>query len=159
MSRPAMQQPLDPSELTAHIGFWMRRVSNAVSHSFARKLDSSGVTVAEWAVLREMYGGSETTSPSRIAELTGLSRGAVSKLIERLLRKALVTRRGSSGDRRFQEIQLTRAALALVPKLAGLADENDEQFFRVLSRPERKRMLEMLMRMAEHHQLKLMPIE
>ena len=159
MSRSAALLASEPSRLTAHIGFWMRKVSNAVSHSFARKLDSSGVTVAEWAVLREMYGGSETTSPSRIAELTGLSRGAVSKLIERLLRKGLVTRRESSGDRRFQEIQLTRSALVLVPKLAGLADENDEQFFRVLSKSERKLMLDLLMRMAEHHQLKQMPIE
>ncbi len=81
------------SRLTMHIGFWMRLVSNHVSYAFARKLESSGVTVAEWVILREMYGGDDTTSPSVVAELTGLTRGAVSKLISRLLEKSLVTRR------------------------------------------------------------------
>lgn len=49
--------------------------------------------------------------------------------------------------------------MALVPRLAGLADENDEQLLRVLSKAERKLMLDLLMRMVEHHQLKQMPIE
>ena len=44
------------SDLKQHAGFWLRFVSNHVSHAFARKLLSSGVTVAEWVVLREMYG-------------------------------------------------------------------------------------------------------
>jgi MarR family transcriptional regulator, transcriptional regulator for hemolysin len=42
------------------------------------------VTVAEWVVLREVYGGDETASPSAIANLTGLTRGAISKLVSRL---------------------------------------------------------------------------
>src|SRR5580698_6228114 len=88
----------EASPLKAHIGYWMRLVSNQVSHSFARKLEATGVTVAEWVVLREMSGGNAATSPSTVAELTGISRGAVSKLIERLLRKGYVTRKDSSGD-------------------------------------------------------------
>ncbi len=42
------------SHLKSHIGFWMRFVSNQVSHAFARKLEESGVTVPEWVVMREM---------------------------------------------------------------------------------------------------------
>ncbi|MGZ3727553.1 MAG: MarR family transcriptional regulator, partial [Pseudobdellovibrio sp.] len=48
------------SDLKSHIGYHLRVVSNAVSHSFARKLAVSGVTVAEWVILREMYSGEET---------------------------------------------------------------------------------------------------
>ncbi len=147
------------SHLKSHIGFWMRVVSNAVSHSFARKLESSGVTVAEWVVLREMYGGSQSTSPSQVAELTGLTRGAVSKLIERLVRKSLVSRAAASEDRRYQDIQLTPAAIALVPRLAGLADENDAEFFGALPKADRKALLQILKRMAHLHQLKRLPVE
>ncbi|MGA7245246.1 MAG: MarR family transcriptional regulator, partial [Terracidiphilus sp.] len=43
------------SDLKDHVGFWMRGVSNHVSHAFSRMLQKSGVTVAEWVVLREMY--------------------------------------------------------------------------------------------------------
>jgi hypothetical protein len=39
------------SELTAHLGYWLRFVSNHVSLAFARKLESRGVTVADWVVL------------------------------------------------------------------------------------------------------------
>ena len=150
---------LSASHLKSHIGFWMRLVSNAVSHNFARKLESSGVTVAEWVILREMFGAAPSTSPSHIAETTGLTRGAVSKLVERLLRKGLVTRSEVATDRRYQDIALTRAGSALVPKLARLADENDEGFFGVLSQSDRKVLLEILKKMASRHQLRRLPIE
>jgi hypothetical protein len=39
----------------------MRLVSNNVSQSFARKLESMNVTVAEWVVMREMYAGDDTS--------------------------------------------------------------------------------------------------
>ncbi len=152
-------EKIEASQLTAHIGFWMRLVSNNVSHAFARKLEASGITVAEWVILREMYGGDDTTSPSIIATLTGLTRGAVSKLISRLLEKGLVTRKESASDRRYQDVQLTQAAIILVPKLAKLADENDEEFFHVLSKSDRRTLTEILKRTAELHSLTKMPIE
>lgn len=149
----------EASQLSKHIGFWMRLVSNHVSYAFARKLEASGVTVAEWTVLREMYGRDDAASPSAVAELTGLTRGAVSKLITRLLQKGLVTRQESSNDRRYQDIELTQAAIALVPKLAKLADENDAEFFRALSRPERKTLTRILKKTAALYKLTKAPIE
>lgn len=147
------------SRLTAHIGFWMRLVSNHVSYAFARKLEMSGVTVAEWVVLREMYGGNQTTSPSAVAELTGLTRGAVSKLISRLLAKGLVTRSESVRDRRYQDIELTKTGVAMVPRLARLADENDEEFFGVLSGSERETLTALLKKTATLRHLTQIPIE
>lgn len=147
------------SPLKAHVGFWMRLVSNQVSSAFAQKLEATDVTVAEWVVLREMTGGDATTSPSTVADLTGLTRGAVSKLIERLLRKGYVTRQESSSDRRRQVIELTPAAVALVPKLAKLADENDEAFFGVLSQGERQVLRQTLIRIADLHHFSKPPIE
>lgn len=147
------------SHLKSHLGYHLRVVSNAVSHSFARKLAASDVTVAEWVILREMYSGDEKTSPSAVAELTGLTRGAVSKLIDRLLKKKLVTRTELSGDRRYQEIHLTAAAMRLVPKLAKIADENDDEFFSILSASERKSLMNTLVRLAEVHKLNRNPIE
>jgi len=147
-----------PPHLTSHIGYWMRMVSNHVSYAFARKLAASDVTVAEWVVLREMYGAETKIAPSAIATLTGLTRGAVSKLVDRLLEKKLVTRKDASGDRRFQEIELTPKALLLTPKLAALADENDEEFFAALTKAERKTLTHLLRKVADTHQLKTAPI-
>ena len=124
----ARTPPLEVTNLRSHIGFWLRFVSNHVSHAFGRKLNGSGVTVAEWVILREMFD-SPSTSPSALATSTGLTRGAVSKLIDRLVQKNFVSRAEASGDRRFQDIKLTSAGRTLVPRLARIADQNDEDFF------------------------------
>lgn len=155
----AKKTKLEASHLKSHLGYRLRVVSNAVSHSFSKKLAASDVTVAEWVILREMYSGDETTSPSVVAEMTGLTRGAVSKLIDRLLNKGLVTRTESSGDRRYQEIKLTPAAITLVPKLASIADKNDENFFSVLTPSERKNLMNTLVKLADLHKLNTNPIE
>jgi DNA-binding MarR family transcriptional regulator len=155
----AKKRKITASQLTAHTGYWMRLVSNNVSQAFARKLEASGVTVAEWVILRQMYGGDDTTSPSAVADLTGLTRGAVSKLITRLLEKRLVSRKESNPDRRYQDIELTAKGLNLVPKLAALADRNDGEFFSCLSGAERNRLKGLLQKIAGHHRLKTVPTE
>lgn len=149
----------DVSALTSHIGYHMRVVSNAVSHAFARRLLASGVTVAEWVVLREMYGAEQRTTPGKVAELTGLTRGAVSKLIDRLLHKGLVTRTESSGDRRYQDLSLTARGVRLIPELASVADKNDESFFSILSVSERKTLVRTLVKIAQLHRLNTNPVE
>jgi DNA-binding MarR family transcriptional regulator len=147
-----------PSDLKAHIGFWLRFVSNHVSHTFAQKLLASGVTVAEWVILREMFG-SAATSPSSLATSTGLTRGTVSKLVERLLRKELVTREEGAADRRTQVIALTPEGRRLVPLLASLADQNDEQFFAVLSAKQREELVATLKKLVQANRLNKIPIE
>src|SRR3984885_447207 len=116
---------LSVSDLKKHVGFCLRFVSNHVSQAFARKLLDSGVTVAEWVVMREMFDDEET-SPGVLADRMGMTRGGVSKLVDRLVSKKLITRRERSDDRRFQSIALTVAGRRLVPHLAALADQNDE---------------------------------
>ncbi|MBX2995282.1 MAG: MarR family transcriptional regulator [Bdellovibrionaceae bacterium] len=137
----------------------MRLVSNQVSQAFARRLEGSGVTVAEWVILREMYDGDKVMAPSQVAQLTGLTRGAVSKLIDRLVEKDLVVRKEASSDRRYQDIRLSRAARALVPQLSRHADENDETFFSVLSASERRQLLDLLKKTADLNHLTRIPLE
>lgn len=144
------------TNLRSHIGFWLRFVSNHVSHAFARKLNGSGVTVAEWVILREMFD-SPSTSPSALATSTGLTRGAVSKLIDRLVQKNLVSRAEASGDRRFQDIKLTSRGRILVPRLASIADQNDEEFFAQLSAEEREQLVRMLKKLVAANRLHKIP--
>jgi len=147
------------SDLRSHIGFWLRFVSNHVSHSFAAKLAATGVTVAEWVILRDIYGTGGPTSPGEVAERTGLTRGAVSKLADRLFHKKLLTRAVSNKDRRYQEVRLTPAARALVPKLAALADRNDAEYFSPLTRDERRGLLRLLQKLVRAHNLTRVPID
>ncbi|HEY1838159.1 MAG TPA: MarR family transcriptional regulator [Rhizomicrobium sp.] len=146
------------SGLQTHLGYWLRFVSNHVSHAFARKLELRGVTVAEWVMLREMFEG-DTVAPSEIAARMGMTRGAISKLTDRLVQKEFVTQAPGKGDRRYQVLRLTAAARALVPKLAALADQNDAEFFGHL-KPGERATIETAMKEIVHRQgLKAVPTE
>jgi len=149
---------LTVSDLKVHAGYWLRFVSNHVSHAFARKLLSSEVTVAEWVVMREMFDDEET-SPGVLAERIGMTRGGVSKLVDRLASKKLVTRRERNDDRRFQSIALTSAGRRLIPELAALADRNDEEFFHPLSAGERAALIRTMKKLVEAHGLQTIPTE
>ena len=149
---------LTVSDLKKHVGFWLRFVSNHVSHAFARKLLASGVTVAEWVVMREMFDDEET-SPGVLAERIGMTRGGVSKLVDRLLAKKFVTRQERSDDRRFQSIALTAAGRRLIPQLAELADQNDEEFFHPLSAGERAALIRTMKKLVQAHGLRTLPTE
>ncbi len=145
------------SELTAHLGYWLRLVSNHVSVAFARKLESRGVTVAEWVVLRELYGAGPV-APSEIAERLGLTRGAISKLADRLIAKSLLVRRASLADGRAQRLALTAQGWSIVPGLAALADENDAEFFAYLSARDRADLKRILHDLVVRHGLKIFPM-
>src|SRR5580704_3994378 len=157
-----MRDPKAPnltvSDLKKHVGFWLRFVSNHVSQALARKLLDSGVTVAEWVVMREMFDDEET-SPGVLAERIGMTRGGVSKLVDRLVMKKLVTRRERSDDRRFQSIALTAAGRRLTPQLAALADQNDEEFFHPLTAAERAALIRAMKKLVETHGLQTIPTE
>ena len=146
------------SDLRMHVGFWLHFVSNHVSLAFARKLHVSGVTVAEWVLMREMFDEDET-SPGVLAERIGMTRGGVSKLVDRLVDKALVTRRERTDDRRFQSIALTAAGRRQLPQLAAMADENDEEFFHPLTARERAALIATMKKLVQSHDLQTLPTE
>src|SRR6202167_2730727 len=147
MSMKDAKATLTVSELKKHVGFWIRFVSNHVSHAFARKLLASGVTVAEWVVMREMFDDHDI-SPGVLAERIGMTRGGVSKLVDRLVSKKLINRRERCDDRRFQSIALTAAGRRLIPQLAALADRNDEEFFHPLLTGERAALIAMMKKLV-----------
>ena len=146
------------SGLADHIGYWMRQVSNHVSYSFARRLESKGVTTAEWVLLRVLYDAG-ALPPSQIARQMGMTRGAISKLADRLIGKDMLVRAESPGDKRAHTLSLTGQGRRLVPNLAKIADENDENFFRDLTAAERSQMKAMLKKIVERRDLREVPVD
>jgi DNA-binding MarR family transcriptional regulator len=144
--------------LQDHLGYWLRYVSNQVSHSFSLKLAARDVTVAEWVVLRELYD-TDAMAPSALADKLGMTRGAISKLADRLLAKSLLTRAAGEKDRRFQALALSDAGRTLVPELSGLADANDAEFFGHLAREDRAMVQRLMMDIVRRHALRVTPID
>jgi DNA-binding MarR family transcriptional regulator len=146
------------SGLDAHLGYWLRFVSNHVSYAFSRKVEAHGITVAEWAILRELFEINDA-SPSTVADRLGMTRGAISKLVERLVAKSLVGRKHSKQDRRRQTLTLTRTGRMLVPDLAALADSNDAEFFGHLTLPERRTLENLMREIVRRRGLSAAPID
>lgn len=149
------------SDLGQHVGYWLRFVSNHVSHAFMQKVEQKGVTVAEWAVLRQLFTQGSSPSPlapSQLATKMGMTRGAISKLIERLSLKGLVERMAAEEDGRYQSLALTKKGAALVPDLAALADENDHEFFGHLTKREQAELLRMLKGIVQRNGWKDIPV-
>lgn len=141
-----------------HLGFWLRAVSNHVSQAFAARLEGSGATVAEWVMLRTLLGRAPL-APSRLADEMGLTRGAVTRLADRLIAKGLVARAAQPGDGRAQTLALTPAGAALVPELAARADRNDAEAFTALSDGERRTLMDLLKKVAEHRAISTPPLD
>jgi DNA-binding MarR family transcriptional regulator len=146
------------SSLEAHLGYWLRFVSNHVSHSFKVKVERHGVTVAEWVVMRALFDADDIM-PSELSKRIGLTRGAVSKLLDRLATKDLVVIRGDAVDRRAQAVNLSGSGRRLVPKLAALADQNDAETFGHLDADERAQLLATLKHLVDRLGLSSTPID
>lgn len=146
------------SDLTDHTGYLLRMVSNAVSLEFARKVAREGVTVAEWVMLRSLYGR-QAIAPSALAEQMGMTKGAISKLANRLLAKGLIERAGNPEDRRGHSLALSSAGRKTVPVLARLADKNDAAFFTILSDEEHEELRVLLQSLIDKHGLSAMPVD
>jgi DNA-binding MarR family transcriptional regulator len=89
----------------------------------------------------------------------GMTRGAISKLSDRLLAKRLIERSDSLDDGRAHTLRLSGKGRALVPKLARLADANDGSFFGVLSSEEQAALRGALEKIAKHHGLNDTPVD
>jgi MarR family transcriptional regulator, lower aerobic nicotinate degradation pathway regulator len=157
MKKP-MKKPAAASPLEAHLGYWLRLVSNHVSHEFKGRVEAHGATVAEWVVLRKLLDLGPS-APSQIAEALGMTRGAISKLDDRLAAKGLIEIGASDTDGRQQVVRLSRRGRELVPRLAALADENDAAFFGVLDSHEQATLRRLLARLIGAHQLAGTPID
>lgn len=158
MARRLPRSPPPVSPLEAHLGYWLRFVSNHVSHAFSVKLEARDVTVAEWVVLRELYER-ESVAPSKLADDLHMTRGAISKLVDRLSTKGLVIRAQGEGDRRYQAVALTDRGRACVPDLAALADENDAAFFGHLAPAERAHLEGILRDIVRRRGLTNVPVD
>jgi DNA-binding MarR family transcriptional regulator len=145
-----------PSPLEAHLGFWLRFVSNHVSIRFQQLLEEKGVTVTEWVALRTLWSQDETTHAELIQAL-GLTKGATSKVVSRLEEKGLAGRQLADGRAREQSLGLTAAGKALLPQLAALADANDAHYFGHLPAAERQALTQAMQALVRHHQLKDIP--
>jgi DNA-binding MarR family transcriptional regulator len=158
---PSKSRSKTVSSLEDHLGYWLRFVSNHVSASFACRLEARDISVSEWVALRKLYDTPAYmyTSPSELAESLGMTRGAVSRLMERLVQKDLVERQDSRNDGRAQQIRLSSIGRKLVPRLAAIADKNEDAYFGNLPTGVREVLIGLMRKIVEEAEMTQVPVD
>jgi len=145
-------------DLERHLGYWLRRVSNHVSGEFARQLQTRRVSLAEWVVLCHVRERPAIT-PGELAQALALTRGAVSKVIDKLEAKRWITGSTKPEDNRVRLFSLTRRGTRALPELTDIADRNDQTFFAVLKAGDRATLQRLLSKLVERHKIGPVPIQ
>ncbi len=146
------------SILESHFGYWLRLVSNHVSTEFKRALNTRHTSVAEWVVLCQVHERPGIT-PGELAAALSLTRGAISKIIDKLEAKRWITASTHPADSRVRRYSLTRWGSRVLPELQQIADRNDHTFFHVLTEDERVTLQRLLHKLIESHAIQTVPVE
>ena len=160
METHTKQQPLRRQQpalyFEHHIGYWLRRVSAHVQGASARVLQTRHTSVAEWVVLCLILERPGIT-PGELAESLTMTRGAVSKIIDKLETKNWVARSAKPGDGRVQLLFLTRRGSQIHPQLAEMLDQTQRKIFDRLEGDERAALRRLLKKLAEIHHTRKLP--
>jgi DNA-binding MarR family transcriptional regulator len=146
------------SSLDSHLGYRLRRASNHVSGNFKSALQARSTSVAEWVVLclvEERPG----ITPGELAESLELTRGAISKVIDKLEAKSWITGSTSPDDNRVRLFSLTKKGARALPPLRKIADTNDQAFFNVLQHDERATLQRLLTKLIDSHKINSVPVQ
>ena len=121
------------------------RARSALLSSFDTELEPFGVTGAQFEVLKNLAGsGAETAA--ELCRALHQDTGSMTRMLDRLQQKGLVTRERATSDRRLVFLRLTDAGESLIPKvrpalrralrrhLTGFTPEEIDSLQRYLSR-------------------------
>jgi len=106
-----------------------------MQEQFNKELDELDVTWPQWMVMNVLAHNLAET-PAQIADNLGVDRSAVTRLVDRLEKKGLVSRVHDGLDRRSIKVKLTQAGAAMVQELDSSAGEHQRKFLSQLPSTE-----------------------
>lgn len=121
------------------------RTADVVRRLIARSLEPYDVTPQQYNVLRILRGaGAEGLPTLTIGERMLEDSPGVTRLIDRLIAKGLVSRARSTEDRRQVLCRIAQPGLDLLQQIDDLVEGQDEEAVRVLTVDEQKELIRLL---------------
>jgi DNA-binding MarR family transcriptional regulator len=137
-------------ETTPEVRGTAARIAALVSHIFLfdqgqqlRAIEESGLTMAQCKALLALAGPGQSAEPrqiNEIAERLGLSLPAMSRAVDGLVRKRLITRVEDEEDRRVRRIAIAAKGEELVSELVSMRLAGLEAFASTLSAAQRRKL-------------------
>ena len=129
--------------LDGHLGYFLRRVQVWVFQDFIRTLASIDLRPAQYSVLA-VIGANRGLSQADVAQLLGIERARLVRLLNRLEKRGFTQRLASPTDRRSHALQLTPAGQAQLKRAKALAAIHEANLQQRFGAADHARMMEAL---------------
>jgi DNA-binding MarR family transcriptional regulator len=106
----------EPPDEAPGVRTLITRARSALLSSFDTELEPFGVTGAQFEVLKNLAGSGAETAAS-LCRALHQDTGSMTRMLDRLEEKGLVTRERDTSDRRLVFLRLTEAGESLIPKI------------------------------------------
>jgi DNA-binding MarR family transcriptional regulator len=133
------QQELSPADtaLVRDLGGFAKFILHSGGKEFYEAVGELDLSISQIRILHLLTREVESASLKGLADAIGLSLPAVSRSIDALVHRDLVTREENAVDRRLKTVRATPQALSLVDRLMELRLAGIADFVRTLAPEER----------------------
>jgi DNA-binding MarR family transcriptional regulator len=125
--------------------------------ALSERLEEFGISPPEWTLLGQIQSGAVT--PVSLASKMGIDRAAVTRIIDALERKELLTRRPHPTDGRSSLLVLTRKGERLMPKLFKASQETNRLFLQLQSPEDSEMLVTLLSRVCKALPSRVYPLK
>jgi DNA-binding MarR family transcriptional regulator len=126
-------------------GVLLNRLAHAMALDMERRLKTTGVTLSQWFVLKQLWR-QEGKSQVELQELLNLERATVNGLVQRMVRSGLIECKPDPDDRRVRRIFLTEQGRVLKQVTSSLEEEVNAHALQGFSEDERAFFIRLLVR-------------
>lgn len=138
----------DNFQVTKSIGFMLNRARNVAALTLDGALKPLDITVQQMGILLLVAGGIANT-PYELSTLLGIDTGLMTRTLDKLTQKGLLTRHHSTEDRRVVNIELTPTGEDMADKIPDLAVEALNRRVQHFSKAEFEEFLRLLNKFTE----------
>jgi DNA-binding MarR family transcriptional regulator len=131
------------------VGYLLRRVYSIMHERMEAALAGHDFTLMQWIVLLYLRDGIATTA-SDIAREFRHDSGALTRVIDQLQRRGLVSRRRSTSDRRVVDLTLTAKGGQTIEELLPVVVGQMNEALAPFTRAEFEQMRSLMERLVEH---------
>ena len=129
----------DPQPTTS-LALKLADLGARLDRRLAAMLIPYNLTPAEFRILTVLVERGSTNA-AEISELTPIDPSFISRMVQRLAEKRLLSRRRSRADRRTVSLRPTKSGRALLAQLQEPIQQLEQEFVRGLSQPDQRRVV------------------
>jgi DNA-binding MarR family transcriptional regulator len=137
------RKPLDIGVLNGHLGYFIRRLQVWVFQDFIRTLAPVDIRPAQYSVL-VVIAANPGLSQSDLADLLGIERARLVRLLDKLERRGLTQRLSSRTDRRSHALRLTPDGQKTLKRAKMLAALHEARLVEKLGADQRRSMIDVM---------------